>query len=45
MVPRMLAPVLARESLRRAKGDAGELELADGFYPRHLRIEFDAEPE
>jgi len=40
MLPRLLIPVLARADLRRAEGDAGELEISDGFYPRHLRVEF-----
>lgn len=38
MLPLLLTPVLARADLRRAEGEAGELELADGFYPRHLRL-------
>jgi len=45
MLPHLLAPVLARAGLRRAEGEAGELKLADSFYPRHLRVELGAKPE
>jgi len=39
VIPAMLRPVLAREGLRRAAGDAGDIQRGDTPFPQHFVLE------
>jgi hypothetical protein len=41
LVPAILKPLLARKGLRRAPGQAGQIDAQGTQFPVHLLVEFD----
>ena len=42
VIPQLLKPLLKKKNLRRAPGDAGQIDSAETPFPVHLHLEFDA---
>lgn len=42
VIPAILKPLLKQKNLRRAAGDAGEIQAGDLGFPTHFHVEFDA---